>query len=87
MHFTVTAVPADRFAGWVAGDAKRGGATLDAAAYRTLGRQGTLPAPVTYASVAPTLFADIVAQRLAPTAGPPLVTPGTTEPKPKDARP
>ena len=80
MHFTVTAVPADRFAAWVAG-VRGGGPALDAAAYRTLGRQGTV-APMTYRAVAPTLFTDIVAQRLAPTAGPPLVTPGTTEPKP-----
>jgi cytochrome o ubiquinol oxidase subunit 2 len=86
MHFTVTAVPADRFAAWVAG-VKGSGSPLDDASYRTLGRQGTLPAPIAYRSVAPTLFADIVAQRLAPTAGPPLVTPGTTEPKRKDALP
>ena len=79
MHFTVTAVPAAAFARWVAATKARGG-TLDDAAYRTLGRQGTSPV-ATYASVPPTLFTDIVAQRLAPTPGPPLITPGTTEPK------
>ena len=80
MHFAVTAVPSDRFTAWVTA-AKGNGGALDSDAYRVLGRQSVVRTPVTYASVAPTLFADIVAQRLRPTAGPPLVTPGTTEPK------
>ena len=80
MHFTLTAVSNDRFLGWIAA-ARDGGAILDATAFRTLGRQGTLSTPVTYRAVTPTLFTDIVAQRIRPMAGPRLVTPGTTEPK------
>ncbi len=80
MHFAMTAVPDGDFAAWVA-RAKAAGGTLDAAAYRGLARQGVLAAPVTYRAVAPTLFADVVAQRIAPAAGPPLTSPASTVPK------
>ncbi len=65
MHFTMTAMPTDDFAAWVA-RARGSGGTLDPAAYRALAQQGVVAAPVTYRAVAPTLFADIVAQRIAP---------------------
>ncbi len=79
MQFTVTAIPPERFAAWAA--SSHVGAPLDAGAYRALSRQGTMPRPVSYGSVAPGLFADIVAQRLPPGPGPMLTSPGTTEPK------
>ncbi|MBV8973110.1 MAG: ubiquinol oxidase subunit II [Sphingomonadaceae bacterium] len=79
MQFAVAALPPARFAAWVAG--AHGGATLDAAAYRALSHQGTVPRPIVFGSVAPGMFADVVAQRLPPGPGPRLTSPGTTEPK------
>jgi cytochrome o ubiquinol oxidase subunit 2 len=69
MSFDLHALPADRYAAWIAA-AKRSGPTLDAAGYRTLERQSAHVAPFTYRAVQPGLFDDVVAQRLPPGPGP-----------------
>jgi cytochrome o ubiquinol oxidase subunit 2 len=69
MHFTVQAVPAERFAAWV--EATRGaGPILDVNAYRVLARQGVVRQAATYRAVAPTLFQQIVTQQVPPGPGP-----------------
>lgn len=70
MMFEVRAVTADQFNDWVAATRERGPA-LDTAAYDRLRRQSANVAPYTYRSVRTNLFADIVAQKLPPGAGPP----------------
>ena len=67
MRFAADAVPADRFAGWIAG-AKAGGPALDGRAYLALAeKQGSI-APFTYARVRPGLFAAAVQQAGVPVA-------------------
>lgn len=69
MHFQVTAVPANQFAGWVQ-KTKVAGPVLDDAGYRQLSRQSQDVKPFTYSSASPGLFQDIVMQKLPPGPGP-----------------
>jgi cytochrome o ubiquinol oxidase subunit II len=69
MHFDVRAVPADRFAAWVAATHGTGPA-LDATSYNALARQSINPHPSTFGDVDPDLFKDIVSQKLPPGPGP-----------------
>jgi len=69
MHFEVQAVPAERFATWVA--AARGtGPILDAESYAALARQSVNTTPFTFRAADPELFQQIVTQKLAPGPGP-----------------
>jgi cytochrome o ubiquinol oxidase subunit 2 len=69
MHFSVEAVPPDRFAAWV--DATRNsGTTLTAQSYADLARQSTNVGPFTFRDVEPDLFQKIVSQALPPGPGP-----------------
>jgi cytochrome o ubiquinol oxidase subunit 2 len=69
MHFTVQAVPAERFAAWVT--ATRGaGQTLDPVSYSALARQSTIAQPFTFGGADPDLFEQIVARKLPPGPGP-----------------
>jgi cytochrome o ubiquinol oxidase subunit 2 len=72
MHFVVDAVPAERFAGWVA-ETRQAEKALDAAAYAELGRQSSDVAPFVYGRVDPALFAGIVSRRI------PAAVPGQAE--------
>jgi len=63
MRFNVDAVPPDQFAGWVAVTRNRGRA-LDASAYADLARPSEAVRPVTYRSVTPGLFDDIVSSSM-----------------------
>ena len=69
MHFEVQAVPADGFAAWIDA-ARKTGPTLDPASYTTLAKQSIGTAPFTFRSADPTLFQQIVAQKLPPAPGP-----------------
>jgi cytochrome o ubiquinol oxidase subunit II len=75
MHFNTRAVPAQQFDAWVAAT-RSSGPVLDAQAYRGLLRQSVPPAPYTYRSVEPGLFADIVTLKLPPGEGPRGSVPG-----------
>ncbi|MET3722139.1 ubiquinol oxidase subunit II [Sphingomonas trueperi] len=66
MHFRYEAVPQARFDAWVAA-AKSAGPTLDTASYVALAKPSANVAPMTYATVDPTLFGRI-------TTGKPIVT-------------
>jgi cytochrome o ubiquinol oxidase subunit II len=69
MHFSVEAVPPDRFAAWI--DATRNsGTTLTAQSYADLARQSTNVGPFTFRDVEPDLFQKIVSQALPPGPGP-----------------
>ena len=69
MHFSVEAVPPDRFAAWV--DATRAsGPALTAQSYVDLARQSANVAPFTFRAVDPDLFQKIVSQALPPGPGP-----------------
>ena len=69
MHFAVDALPQQAFAGWV--QKTRGqGPVLDAAGYRQLSKQSQDVRPFTYGAAAPSLFHDIVMQKLPPGPGP-----------------
>jgi cytochrome o ubiquinol oxidase subunit II len=69
MHFEVQAVPTEQFAAWI--EAMRTtGPALDPASYAALARQSTNTAPFTFRSADPTLFRQIVTQRLPPGPGP-----------------
>jgi cytochrome o ubiquinol oxidase subunit 2 len=61
MRFTVKAVPAGDFAGWVA-QAKGAGSALDDAGYAKLAKPSHATPPATYRSVDPGLFRRIVEQ-------------------------
>jgi cytochrome o ubiquinol oxidase subunit 2 len=69
MHFTVDAVPQDKFDAWVAG-ARGGGKVLDAAAYNALARQSEHVPAYSFGNVSPGLFQAIVLQKLPPGPGP-----------------
>jgi cytochrome o ubiquinol oxidase subunit II len=69
MNFTLRAVPEDAFAQWVA-RAQETGPWLDHAGYIELLHESQNVRPVTYQSVEPGLFEDIVAGRLPPGEGP-----------------
>jgi cytochrome o ubiquinol oxidase subunit 2 len=64
MHFTVDAVPAERFAEW-ASSTRGSGAALDARSYADLAKPSKAVAPFTYGAVAPGLFDGIVSSGLA----------------------
>jgi cytochrome o ubiquinol oxidase subunit 2 len=64
MHFTVDAVPAERFAQWAA-STRGSGAALDAHSYADLAKPSRAVAPFTYGDVAPGLFNGIVRSGLA----------------------
>ncbi|MEO6362601.1 MAG: ubiquinol oxidase subunit II [Caldimonas sp.] len=69
MQFQVRAVPAGEFAAWAA--ASRGaGPVLDAASYAALARQSVDVKPFVFGSAEADLFRKIVAQEIAPSAGP-----------------
>src|SRR5215470_6651393 len=59
MVFNVTAVPAERFAQWVAAT-RTSGPVLDAQSYAELAKPSQAVAPFTYRSVAPNLFSGIL---------------------------
>ena len=59
MRFTVDAVPADEFAGWVTAT-RSTGPTLDAGTYADLAKPSEKVLPFTYRAVAPDLFNQIV---------------------------
>lgn len=69
MHFTLHAVPGDAFARWVA-TVQEAGAWLDRAGYIALLHENQNVRTITYQSVEPGLFEDIVAGRLPPGPGP-----------------
>ena len=69
MNFTVRAVTAGEFDGWLA-SVRGNGPDLDAGGYGELARQSQNVKPYTYRSVQPGLFEDIVSQKLAPGPGP-----------------
>ena len=77
MHFTMRAVPADQFQGWVA-DTKKDGPTLDTASYAELSKQSLNVKPFSYREVDQGLFQKIATQGVPPSPGPaPSVSPGT----------
>jgi cytochrome o ubiquinol oxidase subunit II len=59
MRFDVDAVTPDRFAQWVT-STRAGNDKLDKDSYASLARPGTLPEPVTFATIAPGMFDTIV---------------------------
>ena len=59
MRFTVDAVPAEKFAEWLAAT-RSTGPVLDAQTYAELVKPSMSVAPFTYRAVAPNLFSDIV---------------------------
>jgi cytochrome o ubiquinol oxidase subunit II len=69
MHFTVHAVPAIAFAGWVA-KTRQAGPALDHAGYLALLRESQNTRPFTYRSVAPGLFRAIATGQLPYGPGP-----------------
>jgi cytochrome o ubiquinol oxidase subunit 2 len=83
MHFDVQAVPAERFAAWVAAT-RSAGPTLDPASYRALSRQSTNTQPFTFRGTDPDLFQEIVTQELPPGLGPQSGPPGPI-PSPRTA--
>ena len=69
MNFQTHAVAPADFAAWV-GKTKGQGASLDAAAYAGLAKQGVVKQPYEYGAVQPGLFDQIARQKIAPAAGP-----------------
>ena len=65
MHFTVDAVPAEKFGEWVAAT-RSTGPELDAQTYAELVKPSEAVAPFTYRSIAPDLFKNIVSSGLSP---------------------
>jgi cytochrome o ubiquinol oxidase subunit 2 len=65
MHFDVDALPADKFAQWVAAT-RSAGPSLDAQAYVDLAKPSQAVAPFTYRAVASDLFNDIVNSGIQP---------------------
>jgi cytochrome o ubiquinol oxidase subunit II len=55
MRFVVEAMPADRFAAWLA-STRGAGESLDVASYGRLGRPGLVDKPVTFGTVVPGVF-------------------------------
>lgn len=74
MAFSVRAVPAEEFAGWLDRTAAGSGPTLDATSYAQLAEQSSDVAPFTYRAVDPGLFHRIVMQELPPGPGPTVET-------------
>ena len=71
MHFNVDAVPAERFAQWVA-STRTTGPALDAQSYGALAKPSQAVAPFTYRAVAPGLFGGIVNSEFRPVDSPKL---------------
>jgi cytochrome o ubiquinol oxidase subunit 2 len=69
MHFTLSAVPPEEFAAWVARTRETGPA-LDRASYARLSQQSIDVAPFTYSSAEAGLFQEIATQALPPGPGP-----------------
>lgn len=65
MHFTLHAVPPERFAQWIA-SVRSTSKPLDRAAYQALARAGSANAPTGYGSVQPDLFEQIVSGEARP---------------------
>jgi len=79
MHFEVQAVPAERFAAWIAAT-RSTGPTLDAGSYAALARQSMNTTPFTFRAADPELFQQIVLQKLPPGPGPhPSISPRTDD--------
>jgi cytochrome o ubiquinol oxidase subunit 2 len=70
MHFEVRAVSAAQFAAWVESTQAPSGPVLDATSYTALARQSINVPPMTFRSVSPDLFHDIVMLKIAPGPGP-----------------
>jgi cytochrome o ubiquinol oxidase subunit 2 len=83
MHFNVQAVPADRFAVWVAAT-RNAGPTLDPASYVALTRQSINTHPFTFGGADSDLFQKIVTQKLPPGPGPRIGQSGPTPSPPKE---
>jgi cytochrome o ubiquinol oxidase subunit II len=77
MRFDVRARAPEDFAAWLAA-ARKGGNTLDGAAYAALARQGSVPAS-TFGKVDRSLFDKVVSLELAPGPGPDIVRAGAAE--------
>ncbi|QBR72624.1 ubiquinol oxidase subunit II [Beijerinckiaceae bacterium] len=69
MHFEVLAMPAERFAAWIAAT-RNTGPTLDPGSYTALARQSMDISPFTFGAADPELFQKVVTQKLPPGAGP-----------------
>jgi cytochrome o ubiquinol oxidase subunit II len=69
MHFDVLALPAERFAAWIEAT-RNAGPTLDPGSYAALAKQSIITRPFTFRAADPTLFQQIVTQKLAPGPGP-----------------
>lgn len=84
MHFAVQAVPPAQFTAWVEATSKSG-PTLDAASYAALAKPALNTTPFTFRSADPSLFQQIVTQKLPPGPGPqagrpnPSVSPRTEQ--------
>jgi cytochrome o ubiquinol oxidase subunit 2 len=74
MRFKVHAVPQQQFAGWAQG-ARGKGQALDGRAYAELAKPSSYVKPVTYGSVVPGLFDDIVMGRSPPSQLPQATPP------------
>jgi cytochrome o ubiquinol oxidase subunit II len=77
MHFDVRAVPQDQFTAWIEATRNTGSA-LDPASYATLAKQSVDIDPFTYRTVEPSLFQQIVTQKLPPGPGPQSGRPDVT---------
>ncbi len=82
MSFTVEAVPAERFAAWVA-ETRASGPELDRRAYAELAKQGTVDRPSTFRAVEFGLFRRIVSQEVAPAPGPATENHGAQQAPPR----
>ena len=71
MFFDLHAVTADQFAAWVA-QTKASGPVLDRAAYTELSKQSMTVKPFSYHDIDPTIFNDVVSDKIAPAPGPEL---------------
>jgi cytochrome o ubiquinol oxidase subunit 2 len=72
MHFNVNAVPAEKFAQWVA-ETRTSGPVLDAQSYAELAKPSQAVAHFTYRAVTPDLFNGILSKAMDP--GDPLCLP------------
>ena len=79
MAFKVRSLPADGWAGWLAGVRGGGSEALDAARYAELAKQGSPHPPTAFAAVEPHLFHRIVSQEIAPGPGPSIERGGAAE--------
>ena len=74
MYFNVNAVPAEKFAPWVA-ETRTSGPALDAQSYAELAKPSQAVAPFAYRAVAPNLFNGIVSSVSTPQQASRLVSP------------